>query len=175
MNNYILSENPWNIIKLYNVWCVWPLSERTTCNNMQQMIHKCCMLLGKKFGSFDRGLRDQNSQHFNENLLAVNASAFSFVLCFKAFDYADASNDVMSANWTSLENFRWNCSAIRIFSRETMTNVHWYLDCLNFNYYCLVENSKETRLWTSKIFRSNYLFWNLKSQTDTADKGVVLL
>ena len=25
-------------------------------NNMQQMIHKCCVLLGKKFGSFDRGL-----------------------------------------------------------------------------------------------------------------------
>ena len=24
---------------------------------MQQMIHKCCVLLGKKFGSFDRGLR----------------------------------------------------------------------------------------------------------------------
>ena len=23
---------------------------------MQQMIHKCCVLLGKKFGSFDRGL-----------------------------------------------------------------------------------------------------------------------
>ena len=29
-------------------------------------------------------LRDQNSQHFNEDLLAVNASAFSFVLCFRA-------------------------------------------------------------------------------------------
>ena len=28
-------------------------------------------------------LRDQNSQHFNEDLLGVNASAFSFVLCFK--------------------------------------------------------------------------------------------
>ena len=31
-------------------------------------------------------LRDQNSQHFNEDLLAVNASAFSFVLCFKAIN-----------------------------------------------------------------------------------------
>ena len=31
-------------------------------------------------------LRDQNSQHFNEDLLAGNASAFSFVLCFKAID-----------------------------------------------------------------------------------------
>ena len=29
----------------------------TTCNNMQQMIHKCCVLLGIKFGSFDRGLK----------------------------------------------------------------------------------------------------------------------
>ena len=43
-------------------------------------------------------LRDQNSQHFNEDLLAVNASAFSFVLCFKAINYAGASNDVISAN-----------------------------------------------------------------------------
>ena len=25
-------------------------------NNIQQMIHKCCMLLGKKSRSFDRGL-----------------------------------------------------------------------------------------------------------------------
>ena len=49
-------------------------------------------------GALNRGntvyyfLRDQNSQHFNEDLLAVNASAFSFVLCFKAIDYSDASN-----------------------------------------------------------------------------------
>ena len=28
-------------------------------------------------------LRDQNSEHFNEDLLGVNASAFSFVLSFK--------------------------------------------------------------------------------------------
>ena len=43
-------------------------------------------------------LRDQNSQHFNENLLAVNASAFSFVLCFKATDYTGASHYLISAN-----------------------------------------------------------------------------
>ena len=43
-------------------------------------------------------LRDQNSQHFNEDLLGVNASAFSFVLCFKAINYAGASNYVISAN-----------------------------------------------------------------------------
>ena len=43
-------------------------------------------------------LRDQNSQHFNEALLGVNASAFSFVLCFKATDYSGASNYVISAN-----------------------------------------------------------------------------
>ena len=30
--------------------------------------------------------------------LAVNASAFSFVSCFKAIDYAGASNYVISAN-----------------------------------------------------------------------------
>ena len=43
-------------------------------------------------------LRDQNSQHFNEDLLGVNASAFSFVLCFKAINYAGASNYVVSPN-----------------------------------------------------------------------------
>ena len=43
-------------------------------------------------------LRDQNSQHFDEDLLAVNASAFSFVLCFKAIDYTGTSNYVISAN-----------------------------------------------------------------------------
>ena len=50
-------------------------------------------------------LRDQNNQRFNEDLLVVNASAFSFVLSFKAIDYASASNYVISANWTALENF----------------------------------------------------------------------
>ena len=43
-------------------------------------------------------LRDQNSQHFNEDLLRVNSSAFSFVLCFKAINYTGASNYVISAN-----------------------------------------------------------------------------
>ena len=42
-------------------------------------------------------LRDQNSQHFNEDLLGVNASAFSFVLCFKATDYAGASSNVIGS------------------------------------------------------------------------------
>ena len=41
-------------------------------------------------------LRDQKSQHFNEDLVAVNASAFSFVLFFKAIDYT-ASHYVVSA------------------------------------------------------------------------------
>ena len=39
-----------------------------------------------------------NSQHFNEDLVAVNASAFSFVLFFKAIDYTGASHYVISAN-----------------------------------------------------------------------------
>ena len=43
-------------------------------------------------------LRDQNSQHFNEDLVAVNASDFSFVLFFKAIDYTGASHCVISAN-----------------------------------------------------------------------------
>ena len=41
--------------------------------------------------------------------------------------------------------------------------------------YCLVGNSDETYLSTSKVFQSNCLFVNLKPQTNTADKGVVLL
>ena len=43
-------------------------------------------------------LRGQNSQHFNEELLAVNGYAFSFVSCFKAIDYPFASHYVISAN-----------------------------------------------------------------------------
>ena len=39
-----------------------------------------------------------NGQHFNEDLLAFNASVFSFVLCFKAIDCFGASNYVISAN-----------------------------------------------------------------------------
>ena len=129
-------------------------------------------------------LRDQNSQHFNEDLLAVNASAFSFVLCFKVIDCEGASNYALIANWIALENFWWNCSPIRntgnvlgnnrMFSQETITDVHWYLDCLNFN-NCLVWNSNETHLSTLKFFRSNCLFVNSKPQTNTADKKVVLL
>ena len=50
-------------------------------------------------------LRDQNSQHFDEDLLAVNASALSFVLCFIAISCAGASIYVISVNGTALENF----------------------------------------------------------------------
>ena len=42
-------------------------------------------------------LRDRNSQHFNEDLVAVNDSAFGFVLFFKAIDYTGASHYVISA------------------------------------------------------------------------------
>ena len=62
----------------------------------------------------------------------------------------------------------------RIFSQETITDVHLYLDCLNFN-CCLVGNSNETHLSTLKVLRFNCLFVNFKSQTNTADKGVLLL
>ena len=54
-----------------------------------------------------------------------------------------------------------------MFSQETTTDVH---DRLNFN-YCLVGNSNEAHLATSKVFP----FVNWKRQTNTADKGVVLL
>ena len=62
----------------------------------------------------------------------------------------------------------------RVFSQETITDVHLYLDCLNFN-CCLVENCNETHLSTLKLLRSNCLFVNFKPQTNTADKGVLLL
>ena len=119
-------------------------------------------------------LRDHNSQHFNQDLLGVNASAFSFFLCFKATDYSSATNYVISTNWTTVENFWWNFSLIRMFSRETITDVHWHLDCLNFN-YCPVGISHMTHLSISKVFRSDCLFVNFKPQTNTADKRVLLL
>ena len=62
----------------------------------------------------------------------------------------------------------------RMFSQETITDVHLYLDCLNFN-CCLVGNSNETHLSTLKVLRSNCLIANFKPQTNTADKGVLLL
>ena len=52
----------------------------------------------------------ENSQHFNEDLLVVNSSVVSFVLCFKANDYTGASNYVIS-------------DPIRMFSQETMTDI----------------------------------------------------
>ena len=36
---------------------------------MQQMIHKCCVLLGKKFGSFDRGFSACRLGSFGTDLL----------------------------------------------------------------------------------------------------------
>ena len=62
----------------------------------------------------------------------------------------------------------------RTFSQETITDVHLYLDCLNFN-CCLVGNSNETHLSTLKVLRSNCLIVNFKPQTHTAGKGVLLL
>ena len=60
--------------------------------------HACLRLITTRIFFLFYFLRNQNSQHFNEDLLGVNASAFSFVLCFKAADYAGASNYVISAN-----------------------------------------------------------------------------
>ena len=45
---------------------------------MQQMINKCCVLLGKKFGSFDRGLRtnifpaENNKIHPNDTFHTIS-------------------------------------------------------------------------------------------------------
>ena len=62
----------------------------------------------------------------------------------------------------------------RMFSQEKITDVHLYLDCLNFN--CrLVGNPNETHLSTLKVLQFNCLFVNFKPQTNTADKGVLLL
>ena len=41
--------------------------------------------------------------------------------------------------------------------------------------HCLVGNPNEAHLSASKVYRSNFPFVNLKPQTNTADKGVVLL
>ena len=49
------------------------------------------------YSHFEFFLRDQNSQHFNEDLVAVNTSAFSCVFFFKAIDYTGASHYVISA------------------------------------------------------------------------------
>ena len=64
----------------------------------------------------------------------------------------------------------------RMFSQETITDVHLYLDCLNFIInWCLVGNSNEAYLSTLKVLRSNCLFVDFKPQTNTADKGVLPL
>ena len=42
-------------------------------------------------------LRDQNGQHFNEDPVAVNNSAFNFVLFFTAIDYTGAFHYVIGA------------------------------------------------------------------------------
>ena len=62
----------------------------------------------------------------------------------------------------------------RMFSQETITDVHLYLDYLNFK-CCLVRNSNETHFSTLKVLRSNCLFVNFKAQTNIADKRVLLL
>ena len=62
----------------------------------------------------------------------------------------------------------------RMFSQETITDAHLYLDCLNFN-CCVVGNSNETRLSTLMVLRSSCLIVDFKPQTNTADKGVLLL
>ena len=48
-------------------------------------------------------------------------------------------------------------------------------DSVSLIIYCLVGNSHEAYLSTSKVFRSNCPFVNLKPQINTADNGVVLL
>ena len=45
---------------------------------------ECQKSLSKKIKTIT--LKDQNSQHFNEDLFAVHASPFSFVLYFKAIN-----------------------------------------------------------------------------------------
>ena len=61
-----------------------------------------------------------------------------------------------------------------MFSQKTITDIHLYLDCLNFN-WCLDGNSNETHLSTLKVLRSSCLIVNFKPQTNIADRGVLLL
>ena len=46
---------------------------------------------------------------------------------------------------------------------------------ISFYRTCLVGTFNEAHLSASKVFRPNCVFANLKSQTNTAEKGVVLL
>ena len=62
----------------------------------------------------------------------------------------------------------------RMFSQETITDVHLYFDCLNFN-CSLVGNSNEIHLSALKVLRSNCLIVTFKPQTNAADKGILLL
>ena len=41
--------------------------ERTTCNNMQQMINKCCVSLGEKFRLLDWGFKLFNTYHIQSD------------------------------------------------------------------------------------------------------------
>ena len=62
------------------------LSVMTCCDVISQISEIfLCILVGLKVEHFFLFyfLRDQNSQHFNENLLGVNASAFSFFYASK--------------------------------------------------------------------------------------------
>ena len=83
----------------------WQFSFETVVSYVEKLLPGFHLRLMTTRIFFKFFLRDRNSQHFNEDLIAVNASAFSFVLFFKAIDYTGASRYVISAKWTTLENF----------------------------------------------------------------------
>ena len=85
---YLIFTN--GILKIYNI----STFSSTVC--FKKLILYKTLIYAESFSFIS--LRDQNSQHFNEDLLAVNDSAFSFVSCFKAIDYACASHHIISAN-----------------------------------------------------------------------------
>ena len=43
---------------------------------MQQMIHKCCVLLGKTFESFDRGFTHREENHLDIGTRLLDNAAF---------------------------------------------------------------------------------------------------
>ena len=54
---------------------------------MQQMINKCCVLLGKKFGSFDRGLTENIKTAIDNKRIGCGV----FIHLKKSFDTVNHS------------------------------------------------------------------------------------
>ena len=72
-----------------NVRRVLPLHTKTALNNMQQMVTKCCVLLGEKFGSFDQGflgdLKESPSLGESSHVMFSRMAKYSSLTAFYTF------------------------------------------------------------------------------------------